>query len=469
MNGRLISDRYQLTEPLGRGAMGQVWGGHDLGLGGRRVAVKLMHSGQVASLSGGTDPEELRERFERECRVTAQIDHPGLVAVHDAGRDGDELYLVMQRLEGSDLRDHLAEREPYPPQWAVAVAAQMCSALAAVHEVGIVHRDLKPGNAIVRPDGRVVILDLGIAAVRSAGDTTRLTRTGSLIGTPVYMAPEQAMGGSPVGPRSDLYALGVLLYELLTGQVPFDAPEPTGLLYKKLHHTPPRVRELRPDAPAELDALVWRLLDKEPEGRPADAHEVYAALAPLLPRPGQGGPALPLDPTRPFREPMAPWPPRGRAADPRPAPGPAPTVVVRPSAPPPGPGTGPGHGTPQPSAPGSLAGPAPGFGPPPPQADLGATLEEVRALLSSGHYTRVADLLGDALPAAVAEHGAHSPVVRSLRKQYATVLLDTGQYARALPEISRLAQEYTAERGPHDPVVVQLRQDEALCLERLGR
>ncbi|SEQ57210.1 serine/threonine-protein kinase [Streptomyces radiopugnans] len=455
MNGRLISGRYELTEPLGRGAMGQVWGGHDLGLGGRRIAVKLMHSGQVASLSGGTDPEELRERFERECRVTAQIDHPGLVSVHDAGRDGDELYLVMQRLEGSDLRDHLAEREPYPPQWAVAVVAQMCSALAVVHAVGIVHRDLKPGNVIVRPDGRVVILDLGIAAVRSAGDTTRLTRTGSLIGTPVYMAPEQAMGGSPVGPRADLYALGVLLYELLTGQVPFDAPEPTGLLYKKLHHTPPRVRELRPEAPAELDALVWRLLDKEPAGRPEDAHEVYAALAPLLPRPGQGGPALPLDPTRPFREPMAPWPPRGRAPGPAtdPGPGPAPTVVVRPAAFPPGPG----------------AGSPPGFGPPPPPADLSTTLEEVRTLLSSGHYTRVADLLGHALPAAVAEHGAHSPVVRTLRKQYAAVLLDTGQYARALPEISRLAQEYTAERGPHDPVVVQLRQDEALCLERLGR
>ncbi|MFP8959879.1 serine/threonine-protein kinase [Streptomyces nanhaiensis] len=449
MNGRLISGRYELTEPLGRGAMGQVWGGRDLGLGGRRIAVKLMHSGQVASLSGGTDPEELRERFERECRVTAQIDHPGLVSVHDAGRDGDELYLVMQRLEGSDLRDHIAEREPYPPQWAVAVVAQMCSALAEVHAVGIVHRDLKPGNVIVRPDGRVVILDLGIAAVRSAGDTTRLTRTGSLIGTPVYMAPEQAMGGSPVGPRSDLYALGVLLYELLTGRVPFDAPEPTGLLYKKLHHTPPRVRELRPETPAELDALVWRLLDKEPAGRPEDAHEVYAALAPLLPRPGQGGPALPLDPTRPFREPMAPWPPRGRA----PGPGPVPTVVVRPAAFQPGPG----------------AGSPPGFGPPPPPADLSTTLEEVRTLLSSGHYTRVADLLGHALPAAVAEHGAHSPVVRTLRKQYAAVLLDTGQYARALPEIGRLAQEYTAERGPHDPVVVQLRQDEALCLERLGR
>ncbi|HEX5568230.1 MAG TPA: serine/threonine-protein kinase [Streptomyces sp.] len=458
MRGRVIAGRYELAEPLGRGAMGQVWGGHDRGLGGRRVAVKLMHSGRAASLSGGTDVEELRERFEREARVTAQIDHPGLVAVHDAGRDDDELFLVMQRLEGSDLGDHLAEQEPYPWQWAVAVVAQMCSALVAVHAVHIVHRDLKPGNVIVRPDGRVVILDLGVASVRSAGDSTRLTRTGSLIGTPVYMAPEQAVGDTPVGPRADLYALGVMLYELLTGRVPFHAPEPAGLLYKKLHHKPVPVRELRPEVPEPLADLVRRLLAKEPAGRPADAHEVYDALAPLLPRPGEGGPVLPLDPTRPFREPMAPWPPRPRAT--------APAAPVPPAAPP-------TYAAPPPSHPFAPPGPpsssVPGFGPPPVTTDLGAVLEEVRWLLAAGHYTRVADLLGDALPAAVAEHGPNSPVVRTLRKQYAVTLLDTGQYARALPEITRLAQEFTAERGPHDPVVVQLRQDEALCRARLGR
>ncbi|WP_051717703.1 serine/threonine-protein kinase [Streptomyces megasporus] len=458
MNGRLIADRYRLTELLGSGAMGQVWGGHDLGLGERRIAVKLMHSGRMASLSGSTGPEELRERFERECRVTAQLDHPGLVAVHDAGRDGDELYLVMQRLEGSDLSDHLAEQEPYPWRWAVAVVAQMCSALVAVHAVHIVHRDLKPGNVIVRPDGRVVILDLGIAAVKTGGDTTRLTRTGALVGTPVYMAPEQAVGGTPVGPRADLYALGVLLYELLTGRVPFEAPEAAGLLYKKLHHKPVPVREMRPEVPESLDALVWRLLDQDPNARPADAHEVYAALAPLLPRPGEGGPILPLDPTRPFREPMAPWPPH-RPATP---PAHAPTVIVPSPVPAPTAAPSPAYGTPVPP-------PVPGFGPPPRGVDLTAVLEEVRSLLATGHYTRVADLLGDALPAAVAEHGADSAVVRSLRKQYAAVLLDTGQYARALPEITRLAREYTVERGPHDPVVIQLRQDEALCLSRLGR
>ncbi|UGY91833.1 serine/threonine-protein kinase [Streptomyces gobiensis] len=427
MIGRLIAGRYELTEPLGKGAMGQVWGGHDRGLGGRQIAVKLMNSGQMASLSGSADPEELRERFERECRVTAQIDHPGLVTVYDAGRDIDELFLVMQRVEGSDLSDHLAERDPYPWPWAVAVAAQLCSALVAVHAVRIVHRDLKPGNVIVRPDGRVVILDLGIAAVGSACDTTRLTRTGALIGTPVYMAPEQAMGGTPVGPGADLYALGVLLYELLTGQVPFAAPEASGLLYKKLHELPVPVRQIRPEAPEPLAALVWRLLDKEPSARPADAHEAYAALAPLLLRPGQHGPPLPMDPTRPFAEPMAPWPVRR-----------TPTAT-----------------------------PPPGFGPPP-VTDLSDTLEEVRQLLAGGYYTQVAELLGRALPAAAAEHGEGSPVVRTLRKQYAATLVDIGQYALALPEISRLIQEFTAERGPHDPVVVQLLQDEALCRHRIS-
>ncbi|MEE1929431.1 serine/threonine-protein kinase [Streptomyces sp. TRM 70351] len=426
MIGRVIAGRYELTEPLGKGAMGQVWGGHDRGLGGRPVAVKLMHSGRMASLSGTADPEELRERFERECRVTAQLDHPNLVTVFDAGRADDELFLVMQRLEGSDLADHLAEHDPYPWRWAVAVAAQLCSALVAVHAVRIVHRDLKPGNVIVRPDGRVVVLDLGIAAVGSVGDASRLTRTGTLIGTPVYMAPEQAMGSAPVGPAADLYALGVLLYELLGGRVPFDAPEAAGLLYKKLHEEPVPVSRLRPETPAPLAALVHRLLHREPAARPADAHEVYDALAPLLPRAGSGdGPAPPLDPTRPFREPVAPWPPR-----------PAPART--------------------------------GFGPPP-ATGLTATLEEVRGLLAAGHYAHVAELLGRALPAAVAEHGAASPVVRTLRKQYAVTLMDTGQYARALPEIAELIREYAAERGPHDSVVTQLLQDEALCRHHLTR
>ncbi len=412
MTGRLIAGRYQLTEPLGKGGMGEVWAGQDAALGGRRIAVKLLHADRIASLSGTSDPEDPRRRFLRECRTTARTDHPGLVAVHDAGRQGEELYLVMQLVEGSDLGDHLAEQEPYPWPWAVAVLAQLASALAAVHAVGVVHRDLKPGNIMVRPDGRVTTLDLGIAAVRGDGEDTRLTRTGTLLGTPVYMAPEQAVGGPP----ADLYALGAIGYELLAGRPPFTAPNAAGLLYKKLHEAAEPADRLRPDAPSELAALIHGMLAKDPAGRPADAHQVFAALTPLLPRPGAAAPSpTPLDPTRPFRHPLAPWPP------------------ARPTEP-----------------------------------DLTAVLEEVKRLLALGQYPQVADLLSHTLPLAASRYGEASPIVRTLRKQYAATLLDTRQYTRALPEIQRLTQEYAAERGPYDPLVAQLRADEQLCLRQLG-
>ncbi|CAL9511956.1 Serine_threonine-protein kinase PknD [Streptomyces sp. enrichment culture] len=419
MTPRVLAGRYRLTEPLGKGGMGEVWAAQDSALGGRRVAVKLLHADRLSSLSGTTDPEELRRRFLREARATARIDHPGLVAVHDAGSEGDELYLVMQLIDGSDLSDHLAEHEPYPWTWAVAALAQLCSALAAVHAVEIVHRDLKPGNVMIRTDGRVTILDLGIAAVRGEHEETRLTRTGALLGTPVYMAPEQAVGGPPVGPAADLYALGAIGYELLTGQAPFRAPNAAGLLYKKLHEDPLPLQQLRPDIPPGLAVLVHRLLAKDPSGRPADAHEVFAALTPLLPAPGASGapPAVPMDPTRPFWHPMAPWPatrPRAR------------------------------------------------------EQDLSAVVEEVRRLLDRHQYAQAAELLSHTVPRAAARYGQHSPVVRTLRKQYAATLMATAQYGRALPEIQRLLQDFTAERGPYDRTVIQLRSDEAECLSRLG-
>ncbi|NJQ08854.1 serine/threonine-protein kinase, partial [Streptomyces lonarensis] len=307
MIGRVLDGRYRLEHPLGRGGMGEVWLGRDLTLGERKVAVKLLHATRLASLAGTTDPDELRRRFLRESRATARIDHPGLVGVHDAGSDADTLYLVMQLVDGSDLADHLAEHDPYPWQWALAVLAQVASALAAVHDVGVVHRDLKPGNIMIRPDGRLVILDLGIAAVTGDSEETRLTRTGTLIGTPLYMAPEQALGGT-VGPPTDLYALATLGYELLAARPPFRAPNAAGLLYLKQHETPEPLGELRPDVPAGLVALLHRMLAPRPEDRPADARALHAALAPLLPRPATGeATGHPMDPTRPYTHPVAPW------------------------------------------------------------------------------------------------------------------------------------------------------------------
>ncbi|MFD7028105.1 serine/threonine-protein kinase [Streptomyces sp. NPDC059917] len=416
MTERTIGERYQLATVLGQGGMGQVWTAYDRRLD-RRVAVKLLRPDKVAG--PGTVAEELRRRFVRECRVTAQVDHPGLVTVHDAGSDGDELYLVMQYVEGADLADHLAEHDPYPWPWAVSVVAQLCSVLSAVHAVPIVHRDLKPRNVMVRPDGTITVLDLGVASVMDT-DTTRLTHTGSPIGSPAYMAPEQAMGGA-VGPYTDLYALGVLLYELLSGNVPFVGTTALGVLHRHLYEPPLPVRQLRPEVPPALEAVLLHLLAKDPQDRPGSAQEVYEALVPLLP--AHGAPVGPLDPTRPFLRPMAPWPDRVSAP-------------------------------PRPEAPPAVA----------PRRDIPAAVDEVRALLDEGRLTQAVDILGEILPAAVAQHGEHSPVVRSLRKQYAATLMDDGQYRRALPELRRLAEEFPAG----DPQSLRFRYDAAQCLEQLG-
>ena len=430
MTGRLIAGRYELSTLIGRGGMGQVWTAYDRRLD-RRVAVKLLRG----DWADGSDGEELRRRFDRECRVTARVDHPGLVTVHDAGTDEDELYLVMRYVEGADLADHHAEHhdehQPYPWSWAVAVAAQLCGVLAAVHAVPIVHRDLKPRNVVVRPDGTVVVLDLGVASVLDANDTTRLTHTGVPVGSPAYMAPEQAMG-SAVGPRTDLYALGVVLHELVSGQVPFAAATALGVLHRHLYEPPVPLRRLRPEVPVALEALVLRLLAKDPRDRPADAQEVYAQLAPLLPAPGTGGaaPHGPMDPTRPFLRPHAPWP-------------------ERPAAPP------------VPAAPPAAAMPAAA-------KDLAAAVDEVRALLDTGLITQAVDLLAALLPAAAEKHGARSPVLLTLRRQYAATLMEDGQYRRALPELRRLSDEFASQYGGADRRALLYRYEAAQCLERLG-
>lgn len=416
MTERIIGERYQLATILGQGGMGQVWTAYDRRLD-RRVAVKLLRPDKVAG--PGTVAEELRRRFVRECRVTAQVDHPGLVTVHDAGSDGDELFLVMGYVEGSDLADHLAAHTPYPWPWAVAVVAQLCAVLSAVHAVPIVHRDLKPRNVMIRPDGTVLVLDLGVASVMDT-DTTRLTSTGSPIGSPAYMAPEQAMGGA-VGPYTDLYALGVLLYELLSGNVPFAGSTALGVLHRHLYEPPQPVRRLRPEIPHQLEAVLLHRLAKDPQDRPASAQELYEALVPLLPK--HGTPAGALDPTRPFLRPHAPWPDRA-------------TVIP-----------------PQPSTP-----------PTPPKTDIPAAVDEAKQLLDQGRLTQAVDILGGILPAAAAQHGEHSPVVRSLRKQYAATLMDDGQYRRALPELRRLADEFPAG----DAQSLRFRYDAAQCLEQLG-
>ncbi|GAA2751152.1 serine/threonine-protein kinase [Kitasatospora cinereorecta] len=452
---RLVDGRYRLVEKIGHGGMGQVWAARDERLE-RPVAVKLLRTDRLAEAGAGRTAgraEELRRRFLRECRISAALDHPGLVTVFDAGSDGGELYLVMQRVPGLSLADLLAEEGPLTADRAVAVAAQVCAALAAVHAVEVVHRDLKPSNVMVRDDGRVVLLDLGIATALDP-ESTRLTLTGSPIGSPAYMAPEQALAAA-VDRRSDLYALGCMLHEMLTGDAPFPAPSALGVLRRHVDDPPVPLREVRPELPIELEALVLDLLAKQPADRPADARAVHARLLPLLPAPAgtpQPPPGPVPDPSRPFRFPHHPAP--SGPIDPRTGgwtvPGRSP---ARASTPPP---SNPRPSTPPPTA-------------PQPPEELASACARLSDLVAARRHTEVIGLAGLLLPRARTELGEGAPLVQTVRAILARTLLAEHRYGDALPEYRQLAAVAAAERGPYDPAVLDHRGRAARCLEGLGR
>jgi serine/threonine protein kinase len=302
---RIVGGRYELLGPLGRGGMGEVWQGRDTRLD-RDVAVKLL---RPAALPAGADVEALASRFAREARLTAKLENPGVPAVYDTGTDNEDLYLVMQLIGGADLAEFQAENEPVPIGWVAAIGAQIASVLGAAHAAGLIHRDLKPRNVMITHSGEVKVLDFGVAVLRDA-DLTKITRTAEALGTPAYMAPEQAMHGTS-SPSSDLYSLGCVLYELLTGRHVFEAGTPLAMMHRHYTEIPLPVLELRPDTGPLLADLVNRLLAKHQDLRPANAREVYDALIPLLPPPPMNGAQIPMDPTRPFRDKLSmPAPPR---------------------------------------------------------------------------------------------------------------------------------------------------------------
>ncbi|MCO6008859.1 serine/threonine protein kinase [Actinoallomurus purpureus] len=278
----VLADRYELLSPLGRGGMGQVWEGEDRQLE-RRVAIKLLTED---TLAGHSRPDELARRFAREAAVTAGLRHPGVPAVHDAGTYDGGLFLVLELITGRTLGDLIAEEGPLPLPWAAGIAAQVAAVLAAAHERGFIHRDIKPQNVMITGDGAVKVLDFGVAALTDQATISRLTRTGQPIGTPAYMAPEQ-LRGLPATPRTDLYALGCLLYEMLAGDPVFDAGSPAELMHRQLEQSPAPLR--RDDLPAAIDALIGLLLEKDPARRPATARETYDRLLPHVVPPGPLG------------------------------------------------------------------------------------------------------------------------------------------------------------------------------------
>jgi eukaryotic-like serine/threonine-protein kinase len=267
VDGQLISGRYRLQAVLGRGGMARVWRGVDERLG-RPVAVKLLDRADTA------DPAMLQP-FDREARTAGRLTDPNIVAVHDVGSDNGVPYLVMELIDGTKL-DALLAGGPLLIDRAVDVARQVCDALAVAHAQGVVHRDIKPANILLTIAGTVKVCDFGIARLTDQQQTD-LTAPHTAIGTSAYMAPEQA-SGTAVDARTDLYALGCVMYAMLTGHPPFTGDNPLTVLWQHQHQPAPSVASLRPNTPADLEALIARLLAKNPADRPATATEVRDRL-----------------------------------------------------------------------------------------------------------------------------------------------------------------------------------------------
>jgi len=277
--GELLAGRYRLAKFIGEGAMGEVFRAEHA-LMKKTVAVKILHS----DISGRST---IVERFRREAQAAANIDHPNVCVATDFGRtDEKEFFLVMEFLEGPTLKEAVREQGAFEVERALYIANQIVSALVRAHEVGVVHRDLKPDNIMLVERGGdsdfVKILDFGIARVRMDDETPELTKTGAVFGTPSYMSPEQA-AGDPVDHRTDLYAIGSLLFEMLTGRRVFEAERGAEVMAKHVSEAPPEPSEHSPAAEIEsnLEDLILELLEKNPADRPQTAVELQRRLLAL--------------------------------------------------------------------------------------------------------------------------------------------------------------------------------------------
>ncbi|MBW3575530.1 MAG: serine/threonine protein kinase [Actinobacteria bacterium] len=260
-----LANRYELVEVVGRGGMGEVWAGRDLRLG-RSVAVKLL-SPAVALQAG------VRERFQEEARSAARLNHPNVVLVLDSGEHEGTPFLVMELLSGRTLADEVASG-PLDPERVRRVGMDVLGALAASHRAGVLHRDIKPGNVLLTADGMAKVGDFGIA---KSAEGLHLTDAGMIVGTAAYLAPER-IAGHPATPQSDLYAVGVVLYEALTGTKPFEADTPVSLLRAVEAHDIMPLAEVRPGLDPSLVATVERAMAKDPASRFSSAEAMAAAL-----------------------------------------------------------------------------------------------------------------------------------------------------------------------------------------------
>lgn len=267
--GELFAERYQITRVIGRGGMGTVYKASDTELA-EDIAIKLM---RAESMSG--DPT-MAERFKSEIRLARRISHRNVVRTHDFGESGGAYYVTMEYVEGITLRDLIDTRKRLSASATLGIARQLAGSLNVAHEEGVIHRDIKPQNLLLDAAGVLKVMDFGIA--RLAEHSSTLTQTGMVVGTPAYMAPEQLLAET-VDARSDLYSAGIVLYECLTGSLPFIAASPIVLIAKVLNTVPPSPAAIVPEIPATLSSLVMRLISKEPDDRPQSAVELGELLA----------------------------------------------------------------------------------------------------------------------------------------------------------------------------------------------
>ncbi|HEY8217760.1 MAG TPA: protein kinase [Acidimicrobiia bacterium] len=268
--GRLLDGRYRLDSLVARGGMASVWSAED-SLLARKVAVKTLHPELAVD-------DSLRERFRNEAIAVASLTHPDIVATYDTGEDDGVAYFVMELVAGPNLRVLLDRRGPLPVDEAVHIARGVTAALDHAHHHGIVHRDIKPANVLVPELGPVKVTDFGIAKTEGTSD---LTRTGTVVGTAKYLAPEQVQA-DPVDARTDIYALGLVLFEMLAGHPPFRGGNDMESALARLTTTPPPLRSVRADMPAALEAIVARCLALDPNDRYPDARALLAALDQLV-------------------------------------------------------------------------------------------------------------------------------------------------------------------------------------------